>query len=121
MGKYELEFEIKSVIPSYNVILSKGWKYRHFSFLKIKSEIKTQVSGRAPAIPLKKFKIHIHRFVERELDIDNFVASLKPIIDGLRMAGVIEDDNWKLMNEIGFDQTKVKRDQRVTRIRVEET
>lgn len=120
MGKYLLEVDIKSVPPSLNQLLSKGWKFRHFNFLKIKNEIKAKVSGQVPAIPLKTFKLSIHRFATRQLDIDNFVASLKPIIDGLVLAGVIHDDNWTLLNDLEVWQTKVKgKSNQLTRIRVE--
>ncbi|GIW17455.1 MAG: hypothetical protein N2109_06940 [Fimbriimonadales bacterium] len=36
----------------------------------------------------------------RPADVDNAVAAAKPLIDGLRLAGVIADDRWELL-ELG--------------------
>jgi hypothetical protein len=118
---YSLELTVRNVPPSLNQLLSKGWRFRHFTFKKIKQEIIDQCLGRAPAAPLNNFTISIHRYSVRSLDIDNFVSSLKPALDGLVMAGVIEDDNWELLNKIQYAQDKVKgkENQRMI-IRVEE-
>lgn len=116
-----LELEIISKAPSLNQLLSKGWKFRHFSFLKIKNEIKLKTSGYLPASPLKKFKISINRHATRTLDFDGFVASLKPIIDGLVMARVIHDDTWDLINHIEVSQTKVKKPNQKILLKVWET
>jgi Holliday junction resolvase RusA-like endonuclease len=108
MGNYKLELELKTIPPSLNQLLSKGWRFRHFNFLKIKNEIKNQCSGQAPTIPLTNFKISINRLTTKQLDIDNFISSLKPVLDGLVMAGVIQDDNWQLLNKLQFGQEKIK-------------
>lgn len=119
MGNYELEFDVVSETPSLNQLLSKGWKFRHFKFLKIKNEIKLKVSGHAPASPLTQFKISINRHATKTLDFDGLVASLKPIIDGLVLAGVLKNDDWTLINHINVSQTIVKKDQKKITVKVE--
>jgi len=120
MNKYFLEFEFLTKPPSLNQLLSKGWKFRHFTFLKIKQEILNKVSGHKPTSPLKKFQISITRHAIRTLDFDNFVASAKPILDSLVMAGIIHNDTWDLINHLSVDQIKVKKNQEKTIVKVEE-
>jgi len=45
--------------------------------------------------PLKKAKLTVLVYCIEPQDEDNFIASLKPVIDGLRHANIIEDDTPK--------------------------
>jgi len=38
------------------------------------------------------------------MDFDGFVGSLKPVVDALVTAGVIEDDSWKTLHTWDVDQ-----------------
>lgn len=46
-----------------------------------------------PDEPFKKCSLECVRFSARCMDFDNLVASFKSIVDGLKDAGVIVDDN----------------------------
>lgn len=50
------------------------------------------------------------------LDLDNLVASFKPVLDSLVRAGVIEDDKWTGTDSYHYKQTRVstKKEQRIT-------
>ena len=75
-----------------------------------------QMIGKKPEIPLTDFHITFERFTIRPLDVDNLVASFKPILDSLVKAGVIEDDKWSGTDNIKYRQSKVskKADQRIS-------
>ncbi len=61
--------------------------------------------GRKPVKPLPRSLLRLVRYSSVEPDPDNLAASFKAVIDGLRIAGVIENDrsanvqisfSWKL-------------------------
>lgn len=89
---YRLEIVLFGLPPTPN--------YRHGHWTKLmKSNAEWRKKGalscmaqKRPANPLTKAKLTCTRFSTRELDYDNLVSSFKPIIDGLKDAGVIVDD-----------------------------
>ena len=107
--KYSIEFSLPYVETDPNNILGRAWRAKHQRFLKIKNDIKLITHSKKPEAPLEKFKIAITRsHGGRYLDWDNLIASFKPIIDGLTMAGIIKNDSWKYIRHIDADQVKAK-------------
>ena len=51
-----------------------------------------------PRSPLKQAKLTFTRYSSRQPDDDNLVASFKAVRDGLKEAGVILDDNAKVLS-----------------------
>lgn len=94
----------------------------HWSALsKIKRHFKNlvwlSVRNNLPESPLTQYRITCTRYTLKPLDpFDNLPASFKAIIDGLTEAKVIEDDKWKMGDQIRATQVKVskKKDQKVT-------
>ncbi len=58
--------------------------------------------------PLERVKLTLIRGSTRECDYDNLVASFKPVIDGLMDAGVITDDNSKIVCQRQYIWEKAK-------------
>lgn len=78
--------------------------------------------GKKPVEPLSKYQITFTRHTIRPLDIDNLVASFKPILDSLVRGGIIQDDKWCTTENLTWKQEKVakKIEQRVSVSIIEE-
>ena len=52
--------------------------------------------------PVQKCKIEFELFFKdkRKRDLDNYSATIKMILDGLVQAGIIQDDNYSVVEEI---------------------
>lgn len=103
--RYSLQIEIPVDATDSNRILGVNKYAKHAVFNKVKAHVFKECRGRAPLNPLENFKISVTRYSSRTLDWDNFVASLKPYIDALKIAGVIRDDNWSYIKSIATNQT----------------
>lgn len=110
MGNYLLELEVSIAPTDSNRILGRNKYAKASIFKKVKNEITHLVRGKAPKKPLTSFKISAHRYSPSYMDLDNCYSMLKPYIDGLKLSGVIQDDNWSLLNHSNYivDQTKIK-------------
>ena len=95
---YAIEIELSIEPTDSNRILGVNKYAKHKVFSRVKDEIAKLTTGKRPESPLEKFSIYVTRHSKRTLDYDNFIASLKPVIDGLRMAGIIKDDSWKYVH-----------------------
>lgn len=60
--------------------------------------------GKEPTRPLVKYNLKITRHASRMMDFDGLVGSLKPLIDGLILAGIIKDDGWQNSGPWEIDQ-----------------
>lgn len=108
MPSYIHSFELKELPPS---ILNKRMHWTKLSSVKkhFKNLVWLNVRDNLPASPLTNYKITCTRFTIKPLDpFDNLPASFKAIIDGLTEAKVIEDDKWKMGDQIRATQVKVK-------------
>jgi hypothetical protein len=114
MGNYSLELEISIAPTDSNRILGRNKYAKASLFKKVKTEIAHLVRGKAPKEPLTSFKISAHRYSPSFMDLDNCYSMLKPYIDGLKLSGIIQDDNWKLINHSNYviKQTKVKQSEK---------
>lgn len=93
------------------------WHYRKRAseFKRIENNCKKLILGKAPVKPLTTYQIIFTRHTIRPLDIDNLVASFKPILDSLVRSGVIWDDKWCGSEKFRYEQVKVsaKKDQKI--------
>lgn len=105
---YVLEIDIPYVETDPNQMFRLAWRGRKAKFDKIKTSVSAVTAGKRPVKPLEKFTIAVTRHASKYLDWDNYVASLKPLIDGLVMAGVIKDDNWEMIRHVELEQVKTK-------------
>lgn len=94
------------------------WHFRKRAkeFKRIEILCHQQMIGKKPERPLANYLITFTRHTIRPLDIDNLVASFKPILDSLVRAGIIEDDAWCTTDNLKYRQVKAssKKDQKVT-------
>ena len=102
--KYQIEIELSLQDTDPNRTRGKHWSQVRKSQRVIKNEIAILSRSKLPKTPLQNFKISVTRFGAKALDWDNFVASLKPAIDGLTLAKIIKDDSWKYIRHIETDQ-----------------
>lgn len=101
---YRLTIEIPTEATDSNRILGVNKYAKHAIFEKVKKQINLLTINKAPEQPLEKFHLTITRCGTRYLDYDNLVASYKPFIDGLKLAGIIKDDSWQYIKHIETDQ-----------------
>ena len=66
--------------------------------------VESKCIGKNPLRPFTVCAIEITRFCKRKLDYDNFVASCKPVVDGLIDGKIIADDSDKIVIERKYIQ-----------------
>lgn len=101
---YSLELELAIHKTDSNKLLGRHWRSKHEVFERVKREIFHATRKNKPPLPLKKFKLTFHRYSAKTLDFDNYISSLKSYIDGIKQAGIIEDDSWDFIRGIEVDQ-----------------
>lgn len=114
---YSLTFEITALPPTTNgshghwrkkAKIAKQWRQLTLA-LAIRNGI--------PPKPLEKADLVLTRFSAVEPDYDNLVISFKPVIDGLRDAGVLTDDKMSVIGVPSYQWQKTTRN--LGKIRVE--
>jgi len=119
-----LKFEIRPLPPSPNVRERLFWTARRrlnsdFAWRVLKG---VQLDERRPSRPTyAKVTLHAARFAIQMMDRDNFIGSLKPVIDGLVACKVIPDDNPSVVWFGKMEQVRVrsKKEERLE-VRIEE-
>jgi hypothetical protein len=92
--KYVLEFELKGLPRTTNG--SHGhWRAKHARNKALKARVFASCWHLRPDSPLTLARITLTRISSVEPDFDNLVISFKPVVDGLRQAGIIIDDKRK--------------------------
>lgn len=66
--------------------------------------IYAMVHDQLPTVPLSKAHIRLVRHSYRTLDYDGLVGSMKPVVDALVSAGVMQDDTWAITGPWEVDQ-----------------
>jgi hypothetical protein len=101
---YTLEIEIPLAATDPNETKGVGKFEVHRRFKSVKKQIAYLVLGKQPIKPLTSFIISVTRYSSRTMDFDNLIASLKPHLDGLKLAKIIHGDGWKYIKDIPRDQ-----------------
>lgn len=114
---YTLELEVNLANSDSNRILGVNKFVKHKIFKQVKNDIHLLSLGKRPLVPLTSFHISAVRHSPKFLDFDNLISSLKPFIDGLTLAKVIEDDSWEFIKNIAVDQVKSKTKKLVITVR----
>jgi len=110
-SKYELRIELTELPQSLNKKLRKHWTKNHRENNLWDTLIYQKVFRQLPPTPLKRAKLRIVKHFWRTMDFDGFVGSLKPVVDALVTAGVIEDDSWKVLQ--AWEVNQVFRDKKL--------
>lgn len=116
MQSYSLYFELKELPPSLNKTYAMTWKERKRIFDRIKLLAHYNILGKKPSKPLAQYKVVFTRHTIRPLDVDNLVASFKPVLDSLVLSGVLLDDKWDMTEKVKWIQVKVSKkiDQKIS-------
>ncbi len=117
-NKYRLEFELSGLPPTTNG--------SHGSWFRIAADRKKwRTAARlkatpAPPTPLTKARLICTRCSSVKADFDNLAISFKPLVDGLRDAGIIADDKDSILVERQYLHEVAKKNAGKVRIVVEE-
>lgn len=105
-----MKIVIPGELPDLNTIIDKS-KGHWAQYSKMKKRYTEMVAWLAKGKgKFKKIDIYITWYCKnRRKDKDNIMAGTKFILDGLVMAGVIENDGWRHVGSISHD-FKVDRD-----------
>lgn len=87
-----LEFKITALPLPYNRIAHMHWAQKKKHNDHWYALIKAAIRGRLPTKPLPKASLYFKRVSSREPDFDGLVSSFKGVVDGLVLAGVLEND-----------------------------
>ncbi|MEY5061664.1 MAG: hypothetical protein RIS45_1585 [Planctomycetota bacterium] len=110
-------------LPSCNSAAAVHWRKRHAERQAWKSHVTGAVLaklGRFPSKPLERARVTLTRCSSQEPDADNLASSFKFVLDGLKLAGVIEDDKPSCIGTPEFRWEKTGPKVGCVRIRVEE-
>lgn len=113
--------EIPRIPPTPNDLLGCHWRHRQRNQKLWRDEVFYAMRAAGylgERIAWKRAKVTIDRRSRGELDPDNLVACVKPIIDGLRYANVIENDTPQHL-ELVVTQERTRKLPPRTRIQVE--
>lgn len=116
---FEMEINLKGLPKTAN-----GSHGHWHAMAKQKKTWKINASNAAikaglPEAPLTKAKITCTRHSTTECDFDNLVISFKPLIDGLKLAGVISDDKSSVIGQPTYLWVRAKRNEGFVTIKVE--
>ena len=101
---YQITLNIETLPKSLNKAFGAGRWGRSKQNKMFDLMIASMLRGSLPAKPLQKAHISLTRHFYRTLDYDGLVGSLKPVVDALVTAGLLIDDNWKVLGVWDCDQ-----------------
>lgn len=107
---YKIEFEIDGLPRTTNG--SHGhWRVKHAHTLAWQKRVFDKAFPLRPSEPLTSARITLTRLSSNEPDFDNLAISFKPVIDGLRRAGVIADDKQSVIGrpEYAWEKTSPRK------------
>lgn len=90
-----ITLEIPRIPPSPNNLLGAHWRHRAKNSELWRQEVWLALyqSKAVPPAPYPRAQVSIDRRSRGQLDPDNLVGSVKPVIDALRYAKVLLDDS----------------------------
>jgi len=103
MDKYSVTITLQGLPKMVNANFKNNWRALWVERKKWKELTARSFVTHAPPAPLKKAKVTIVRHSSRCPDYDGLVSAAKALLDGLKLAKIIEDDN---MNVIGRPEFK---------------
>lgn len=91
--KNQITFKIEGLPKSPNSLLGAHWKVRSSHAKQWKRLVYYYTIGLRPMKPWGRVELHLTRFSSSKMDRDGVYGSFKPVVDGLKEAGIIVDDN----------------------------
>lgn len=121
-GLYRLEFELSGLPRMSN---ASGRKSTHWRVLKTESDtwkarVIRLVRPSLPTVPLARAKLTLTRCSSSSPDSDGLVSGFKHVIDGLVIAGVLENDRYENIEMPTYLWRKVPAGKGMIRVVVEE-
>ncbi len=96
MSAYMIEINLEGLPRTANG--SHGhWRVKAQRTKALKQRVFAKAWPLRPAVPLSRARITLTRISSVEPDYDNLVISFKPVLDGLRQAGIISDDKMSVI------------------------
>lgn len=103
MEKYSVTITLQGLPKMVNANFKNNWRALWAERKRWKELTARSFIIYRPKEPLKKAKVTITRHSSRCPDYDGLVSAAKALLDGLKLAKIIEDDN---MNVIGRPEFK---------------
>lgn len=100
---YFLELDLTKKPKSLNRKLRSHWTVKHRENQEWDTYIAMLTARRKPIAPLQKARVDFVWEYYRPMDFDGFVGALKPVVDALVSAGIIEDDKWDCIGSWTID------------------
>lgn len=117
---YVLEITLPG-LPRTTNRLNVHWRVRQTNTKKWQNAVILEARRKGtPLAPLERAQLTLTRYSAKECDFDNLVSSFKPLIDGLRIAGVIKDDKQSVIGQSIYLQGVAKRNKGFITMKVEE-
>lgn len=117
---YQLRFTIQDLPKSINSLGRKFWAIQAKHSRDWKLLVWDAVRNSLPQSPIRSARLTLTRHSSAEMDFDNLVISFKPVIDGIVEAGVLAQDNRKVIKKQEYFWVKSKRNQGFITVEVEE-
>ena len=111
-----MKLTIKSKVPLLNEMLRQHWSKRK----KLKEQYHLEILSQKPQKFKGKVNVHLTRYSSRVPDPDGVAGSAKIILDAVVDAGIIEDDNMRIVKNFSVDWKKCKQKEQRTEIEITE-
>ena len=111
-----MKITIEGKVPLLNQMLRQHWNKRK----ELKEKYYYEILSQKPRKFEGKVNIHLTRFSSRVPDPDGVAGSAKMILDAIVDAGIIEDDNMKIVENFTVNWKKCKRKDKRTEIEIHE-
>ena len=98
-SQFKLSLRIQGLPPTTNKAGYGHWAKKAKEVKRWRFNVVAVVGTSKPKSPLKKAKLTLIRCSSKETDFDNLVISFKPVVDGLKDAGIISDDRSSVIGQ----------------------
>lgn len=117
---YRLEFEINGLPRMTNSRKSSHWRVIQREADDWKMRVILYAKSARPKVPLARAKLTLTRCSSTSPDSDGLVSGFKRVIDGLVLAGVLENDRYENIGMPTYLWRKVPAGMGMIRVVVEE-
>ena len=102
---YHLRLELDG-LPAMGMNARRHWHVVNKENSAWYARVRIATRLKRPPEPLRLARVELTRCSSMEPDFDNLVASFKPILDGLKRAGVIRDDKMSCIGQPDYHWRK---------------
>lgn len=106
--------------PSRNEFYHKHWRVEHTAKAWWKLQLSMLVLAHRVPPATGKRTVMIERYGKRKLDVDNFFGGFKIVLDAMRSAGLIKDDNETYLELLAHQRKLAPRQAAYTVITLED-